>query len=189
MAGPSGFRVAARQGVSYAFMIGINNFTMKFQEIIDYYAKLNKEQEALMESRQPEIGTFYIVDRELLKDAEFPRYVHEIDAGAKRYGKAHFRFWYETAIRMSESARQVMNEIDDDRKISWKYYPRGRVICNENNMDFHVICDEHILKVDIFKNVVLKGMNLPSDTKFFVDKGQYKCYYCAPQDFTQSHRG
>lgn len=162
---------------------------MKIQEVIDYYAKLNEEQEVLMEAGQPEIGTFYVVDKELLKDAEFPRYIHEIVDGFKRYGKAHIKFWYDTAVKMSESAKQIMNEHDDDRKISWKYYPRGRVICDENNMNFHVICDKHISKVDIFKKVVLMGMNLPSDTKFVVDEGQYKCYYCAPQNFTQSHHG
>ena len=155
---------------------------MKAQEILEQMAQLNEAQ--LNESGQPYVGIFYIIDDEVEFDGEHPRLLAATDGGQKNYHRTHSQFWYQTLSRFSPTVKEIINKIDKDgKKISWKYLPRGRVLCSAENVDFVVYCDKHIAENSSIKSKVRMAMNLPFKTNFETDGSHYKCHMCAPHQF------
>jgi hypothetical protein len=155
---------------------------MKVEEILDEMKELNEEQ--LKESGQPYIGIFYVVGDDILMHAEHPRLIFSTEGGQKNFNTTHSSFWYQVLSRLSPTAKQLIDRFDKEgMKISWKYLPRGRVLCSENNAEFVVYCDKHITDSNSLRVKVRNEMNLPYNTEFQTDGAHYKCYDCAPSEF------
>jgi len=147
-------------------------------EILDKMHQLNEQQ--LMEAEQPYIGIFYIIDNEVVFDGEHPRLILDTEGGQKNYHRTHSQFWYQTLSRFSDAVKYLIQQYDrTGEKISWKYLPRGRVLCSENNTDFIVYCDKHIAESEALRSKVRREMSLPFSTQFATDGAHYKCHMCA----------
>lgn len=149
-------------------------------EIIEKMHLLNEQQ--LQEAGTPLIGIFYIINEEVYLDGDNPRFITNVEGGQKNYGRTHNRFWYQTLSKFSV-VKDAIQRIDKGRQISWKYFPRGRVLCSENNTDFVVYCDKHISTSEQLKSKIRGEMNLPYNTIFETDGLHYKCHACEPMQF------
>lgn len=155
---------------------------MKLNQTIEQMHQLNEQQ--LNETGQPIVGIFYIINNEVEFDGEHPRLIQTTENGQKNYHRTHSQFWYQTLSRFSPIVSQIIKKIDSDgKRTSWKYLPRGKVLCSENNSDFVVYCDKHIAESESMRSQVRREMSLPFKTEFITDGAHYKCHECAPMMF------
>lgn len=151
------------------------------RDLLDKIDKLNEAQ--LLESGQPYIGIFYLINNELYFEGEHPRLIQTTESGQKNYHKTHSQYFYQTLCRFLLPLKELANKLDKTEKRAWKYYPRGRVLCSENNDNFVVYCDKHITENEAVRSLIRREMNLPFSTEFETDGAHYTCHVCNPMAF------
>ncbi len=144
-----------------------------------------RNQISLAASGKPQVGIFYIINEKIYWEGETPTLILNSEGGQKNYFRTHSHFFYTTIAKyiLPDLLKPLISLLDRKNQRAWKYYPRGRVLCSENNQEFIVYCDKHITTNEAYKNMVKNEMNLPYSTVFETDGSHYRCHECVPMDF------
>lgn len=155
---------------------------MKVDDLIKKVKDFREKQ--LLESGQPYIGIFYIIDNDVQFRGEHPRLIQPIGDFKMFNSDNHKNYWYQVLVKHNQTAKYLFDKFDKGKEISFMYLPRGRVVCDSDNTNFMVFCDRHILNNDAIKSKIRNEMSLPFNTGFRLDSyGHYLCYDCDPSTF------
>lgn len=156
------------------------------QLAIDVLEQINeRNMVSLAASGKPQIGIFYIIQDKIYWEGETPYLIPNSEGGQKNYFRTHSHFFYNTLSKyvLPDLLKPLIALLDRKNPRAWKYYMRGRVLCNENNQEYVVYCDKHIVLNENYKAWIRSEMNLPYGTIFETDGAHYRCQECVPMDF------
>lgn len=146
----------------------------------------DRNEIALAATGKPQVGIFYFIDKKLYWEGETPR-ILPVTNGIKDYFRIHMTWFYQTLVKYSVEAdlESLVRKLDTPTlKRAWKYWPRGRVVCDETETQFVVYCDDHVVKNRVWRMKVMSEMNLPyAETEFVTDGLHYQCNDCKPAQF------
>lgn len=119
----------------------------------------------LLESREPCVGIFYIVRKEIYWD-DVPLREAEVSGYYKIHTRTHPELW--------RTLRQVKKNFPEDPY----YYPRGRVSYNTKEREFEIAADKHIIANDEDKRKIISKFNISGHKVSFVNDKHYLCHSC-----------
>lgn len=121
----------------------------------------------IQEGLSPEIGPFYVIKDVIYGDTEdiiVVRSRHSSDILDS--DQSHYDYW--------SLLRRVYPEL---RKVSYDYFPRGRIVYNINK-DQYIIYFDKCLDTDKYKDMIIDEFNLPRNKTIFDYDEHYQCHSC-----------
>ena len=136
-------------------------------DLLDRIKEKNDRFQELSESGSPYIGIFYVIGKELYWEGDHMSEVKAIN-GIRDYPREHSKYW-------NLSIQRILPEM---KKYDYQYYPRGRVIYNDETKKFEVYCDKCIKSDPNMQREINGEMNIPYTTVYYTDGAHYKCHNC-----------
>lgn len=140
--------------------------SQKVKNLLTRIQARNDRLKFLEDSSVPFIGIFYIIGKDLYWEG-YPSPELQFINGIKNYPKEHFQYW-----------KYSLSKIRPDLQAhDYQYFPRGRVICLEENEEYEVYCDRCVKNSDYYQHIINDEMRLPYTTQYLTDR-YYKCNRC-----------
>ena len=133
----------------------------------DLMNSIESKNNSIEESREPEIGIFYIIGNELLIDSVPVREV-PAQGGYKVFDKIHKIWW-------QEIQRELISFKALTKGRNYNYYPRGRVTYIVHEDRYYVLLDKAILKNKKKVDNIVKSFKLPYGKYEIQQDSHYNC--------------
>jgi hypothetical protein len=137
-----------------------------FKEMLSNLSWEIKEKESLLESQEPCVGVFWIMNDEILSDIT-PTSLSTKQGNFEVHDRNHYDIW------------KVLQNYDPDlKKLKYDYYPRGRIVCDTTDYVYHILLDKCI--GGSWYQKIKNHFNLHKQkVGFHTDEPHYTCKDCS----------